>query len=98
MALPVLLCVVQFGGLWSAVGALVLLVLINNVIGSVVQPLRAGRRLGLSPLKILVSLEFGSAVWGVVGMTLAVPMAVAVKTVLENIEETRPVAGLMAHT
>jgi hypothetical protein len=41
-----------------------------------------------------VSLKFGSAVWGVVGMILAV----AVQTVLENIEETRPVAGLMAHT
>jgi predicted PurR-regulated permease PerM len=50
VALPVLLCVVQFGGLWSAVGALVLLVLINNVTGSVVQPLLAGRRLDLSPL------------------------------------------------
>ena len=50
VALPVPLCVVQFGGLWPAVGALVLLVLINNVIGSVVQPLRAGRRLDLSPL------------------------------------------------
>jgi predicted PurR-regulated permease PerM len=76
----------------------VLLVLINNVIGSVVQPLLAGRRLDLSPLIILVSLKFGSAVWGVVGMILAVPMAVVVKTVLENIEETRPIAGLMGHT
>ena len=50
MALPVLLCVVQFGGLWPAVGVLVLLVLIHNVTGSVVQPLLAGRRLDLSPL------------------------------------------------
>jgi AI-2 transport protein TqsA len=99
VALPVLLALVQFGGLWpEAVGVLVLLVLINNVIGFVVQPLLAGRRLDLSPLMILVSLAFGSAVWGVVGMILAVPMAVVVKTVLENIEETRPIAGLMAHT
>src|SRR5262249_54116865 len=98
VALPVLLTVVQFGGLWPAVGVLVLLVLINNVIGFVIQPMMAGRRLDLSPLMILVSLAFGSAVWGVVGMILAVPMAVVVKTVLENVEETRPIAGLMAHT
>jgi predicted PurR-regulated permease PerM len=45
-----------------------------------------------------VSLKLGSAVWGVVGMILAVPMAVAVKTLLANIEETRPIAGLTAHT
>jgi hypothetical protein len=31
-------------------------------------------------------------------MILALPMAVVVKTVLESIEETRPIAGLMAHT
>ena len=58
----------------------------------------AGRRLDLSPLVILISLAFGGAVWGAVGMILAVPLAVVVKTVLENIAETRPIAGLMAHT
>jgi predicted PurR-regulated permease PerM len=98
VVLPVLLALVQTGGLWPALAVLVLLVLINNVVGFVIQPMMAGRRLDLSPLMILVSLAFGAAVWGVVGMILAVPMAVVIKTVLENIEETRPIAGLMAHT
>jgi predicted PurR-regulated permease PerM len=98
VALPVLLCLVQFGSLWPAVGLLVVLVLINNVIGFVLQPLIAGRRLDLSPLMILVSLAFWGAIWGVVGMILAVPLVVVLKTVLENIDETRPIAGLMAHT
>jgi predicted PurR-regulated permease PerM len=97
-ALPVLLSVVQFGSLWPAVAVLVLLVLINQVIGFVIQPMLAGKRLDLSPLVILVSLALGSAVWGVVGMLLAVPLAVVVKTVLENIEETRPIAGMMSHS
>jgi AI-2 transport protein TqsA len=97
VVLPVLLSVVQEGSLWPAVAVLVLLVAINNLIGFVVEPLMAGRRLDLSPLVILVSLALGGSVWGVVGMILAVPLAVVIKTILENIEETRPIAGLMAH-
>jgi predicted PurR-regulated permease PerM len=97
VVLPVLLALVQFDSPLPALGVLVLLVAINNIIGFVVQPLMAGRRLDLSPLVILVSLAIGGAVWGVVGMILAVPLAVVVKTVLEHIEETRPIAGLMAN-
>ncbi len=98
IALPVLLCLVQFGSLWPAVGVLVVLVLINNVIGLFIQPLLAGRSLDISPLMILVSLAFWGTIWGVVGMILAVPLMVVLKTILENIDETRPIAGLMAHT
>jgi predicted PurR-regulated permease PerM len=98
VALPVLLCLVQFGSLWPAIGLLVVLTVINNVIGFVIQPMVAGRTLDLSPLMILLSLAFWGAIWGVVGMILAVPLMVVVKAILENIEETRPLAGLMAHT
>ena len=97
ITLPVLLALVQFDSPLPALGVLILLVAINNIIGFVVQPLLAGRRLDLSPLVILMALAFGGAVWGVVGMILAVPLAVVVKTVLENIAETRPIAGLMAN-
>ncbi len=97
VALPVLLSLVQFASLWPALAILAILTAINNLVGFVVEPLLAGRRLDLSPLMIVVSLALGSAVWGVVGMILAVPLVVVLKTVLENIEETRPIAGLMAH-
>ncbi len=41
---------------------------------------------------MLLSLAFWGWLWGIVGMVLAVPLTVAVKIILENMEETRPIA------
>lgn len=57
-----------------------------------IEPRLAGKKLGISPLRMLLSLAFWGWLWGIVGMVLAVPLTVAVKIILENMEETRPIA------
>lgn len=94
--LPVLLSLVQLG-LWQAVAIAVLLVAMQQFLGVVFEPRLAGRRLNVSPLLILLALSFWGVVWGIVGMILAVPLLVSVKIILDNIEETRPIAALMVN-
>lgn len=96
-ALPSLMCLLESANPWRAFFVLLTLGLIHNGIGYFVEPEIAGHRLNVSPLVILLALAFGAAIWGVVGMILAVPLVVVMKTVLENIGETRPIATMMSN-
>ncbi len=59
-------------------------VAVNVVLGSILEPRIMGRRLGLSPLAVLLSLLFWGWVWGSVGLLLAVPLTMVVKIVIEH--------------
>ena len=63
----------------------VYMTLVNFVLGNILEPRIEGKRLGLSPFVILVSLTLWGYIWGFVGMILAVPMTVIIKIVCENI-------------
>ena len=89
-----LLAMVQIGvgrGLLVALGYLV----VNMVIGNLIEPHLMGRRLGLSTLVVVLSLVFWGWVWGPIGMLLSVPLTMVVKIMLENTEEFRWVAVLL---
>jgi len=93
---PIVLSFVQLGvvgGLWVAG----LLIAIQVALGNFIEPKLAGRKLGVSPLLILLSLSFWGLLWGIVGMILAVPLLVIVKIILDNIKETKPIATLMSN-
>jgi predicted PurR-regulated permease PerM len=96
--LPVMLSLVDSESPLRALVLLIVLTVVQNSIGYVVEPRFAGRRLDLSPLIIILALAFGGTVWGVCGMILAIPLTVAIKAVLENIDQTRPFAALMSNT
>jgi predicted PurR-regulated permease PerM len=97
VVLPALLSLVQYQSPWLTLALLALLLIAQNTIGYFVEPRIAGTRLNLSPLVIILSLAFWSTIWGIIGMILAVPLVVAVKTVLENIQETKPIATLLSN-
>jgi predicted PurR-regulated permease PerM len=97
MAVPVLLSFVQYDAPWAGLAVAALLVGVQVVTGSWIEPRLAGRRLNLSPLGIVLALSFWGALWGVVGMILAVPLTVSLKIVLDNIDETKPIATLMSN-
>jgi predicted PurR-regulated permease PerM len=85
----------QFGTIWVPLWVLVITVGVDVVIGNWVEPLVAGRGLGLSPLVVLFSLVFWGWLWGIPGMLMAVPLMAIIKIVCENVPWLRPAAILM---
>lgn len=64
-------------------------ILINFVIGNVLEPRIMGRGLDLSALVVFLSLVFWGWVLGPIGMLLSVPLTMTVKIALESFEDTR---------
>jgi len=95
-AFPVFFAVFQFDTIWPAVWILVILVLIQQVMGAIVEPRLMGEGLGLSPLVILFFLFFWGWLWGIPGMILAVPIAAIAKIVTSNIPELNFIAVFMS--
>lgn len=95
--LPVLLYTVQTGEPTSVVLLLVVLTVVQNIIGNVLEPKVMGVRLKLSPVVVLFSLIFWGWMWGVVGMILSIPIAAVLKVILESFPNTRPLGILMGN-
>ena len=64
-------------------------VLINVVVGNVIEPRWMGKGLNLSPLVVFLSLVFWGWVLGPVGMLLSIPLTILVKIGLEGDAQTR---------
>jgi len=78
--------------LWIAL----ILIAIQFTIGNLIDPRVVGRSLNLSPLVVLFSLIFWGWLWGIIGMFLAVPIAVIGKIIFENIDSLRFLSVLMS--
>lgn len=70
-------------------------VVINTLIGSILEPRIMGRGLGLSALVVFVSLIFWGWVLGPVGMFLSVPLTMTLKIALDGNPQTRPIAIML---
>ncbi|MDG1819336.1 MAG: AI-2E family transporter [Porticoccaceae bacterium] len=90
----VLLAAVQLG-LFSAGLTLGGFVVVNLVMGNMLEPRWMGKGLNLSPLVVFVSLVLWGWVLGPVGMLLSIPLTIMIKIALENQEETRWIGVLL---
>ena len=93
---PVFIAIFQFETIWPAIWILVILVAIQQIMGTIVEPRLMGEGLDLSPLVILFFLFFWGWLWGIPGMILAVPIAAIVKIVISNIPELEFIAVFMS--
>ena len=91
---PVLIALVQFGP-GTAAGVAFGYLVIDIVLGNLLEPTLMGRRFGLSVLVVFMSLLFWGWVWGPVGMLLSVPLTIIVKIILANTEDLRWLAILL---
>ena len=74
-----------------------LIILINFMLGNIIEPRVQGKNLGLSPFVIIVSLTLWAYIWGTVGMIIAIPMTVIIKIICENISYLHPFAILLGN-
>ncbi|WP_394179497.1 AI-2E family transporter [Marinomonas posidonica] len=82
-AIPaVLLAFVQLGSLSAGLTALGFVV-VNLVVGNIIEPRYMGKGLGLSTLVVFLSLLLWGWVFGPVGMLLSIPLTIIVKLAFE---------------
>lgn len=93
--LPIVLQVFLFKDPSIALLITALLIAINVVTGSVIEPKIMGKRLGLSTLVVFLSLLFWGWLLGTVGMLLSVPLTMAFKIALELSPATKRYAVLL---
>jgi predicted PurR-regulated permease PerM len=91
---PALLALIQFG-IVEAIVVVIVFVIINTLIGNIIEPRFMGKGLGLSTLVVFLSLIFWGWVLGPVGMLLSVPLTITIKIALDSSEETRWLAILL---
>ena len=95
-AIPPILQVLVFGGLYEALVVLAGYLVINLVFGNILEPRIMGRGLGLSTLVVFLSLIFWGWLLGPVGMLLSVPLTIIVKIALEQTVAGQSIAFLLS--
>ncbi|MEN3752140.1 AI-2E family transporter [Mangrovibacter yixingensis] len=94
-AIPPILQVLVFRGVYDALTIMAGYMVINLVIGNILEPRMMGRGLGLSTLVVFLSLIFWGWLLGAVGMLLSVPLTIVVKIALEQSEGGKRIAMLL---
>ena len=94
-AIPAVLLATLQLGIVQALTAAAGYIVVNMVVGGVIEPRFMGRGLGLSTLVVFLSLIFWGWVLGPVGMLLSVPLTMTIKIALNSSEDTRWLAVLL---
>ena len=85
-AFPLALAVAVDPG-WSMLAwTAVLFFVVEPAIGQVVEPMVYGRTTGLSPVAVVVSATFWTALWGPIGLVLATPLTVCLVVLGRHVE------------
>lgn len=95
-AVPIVIAFIQYGSVWRCLWILAIVVVLDNVVGNVLEPKFMGKGLGLSPLVVIFSLIAWGWLWGIPGMVLAVPIAAVIKIVCANVPSLRVIEVLMS--
>ncbi len=90
----IIIALIQLNFYYALLVALIYLV-INVVMGSIIEPRYLGKELGLSTLIIFLSLVFWGWLLGPVGMLLSVPLTMVVKIWLESNNDSKWIAVML---
>jgi predicted PurR-regulated permease PerM len=94
-AVPAVLWALIQLGLGSALLTALAYLVVNVVIGNFLDPRIIGKKLGLSPLVVIISLIFWGWVLGPIGMLLSVPLTMIAKIALASSDNSRWLAVML---
>lgn len=95
-AFPALLALFQYQSWMPFIIVTSGIVLIQFIIGNLIEPRYLSKSLNLSPLVILMTLSFWGAIWGILGMFLGVPITMMLMIGFSHFNATRPIAILLS--
>ena len=81
---PALMSLIQFDSFGYTLLILGIMIVIQNIIGNILEPKIFGSSLGINPIVILISLIVWGYIWGIVGMFLSVPLTAILKITLSG--------------
>lgn len=70
------------GGIGKALAMAIVVIILQQIDANIINPKIIGSSLEISPLLVIFSITVGGAYFGILGMFLAVPIAVVIKTIL----------------
>jgi AI-2 transport protein TqsA len=82
-------------GAGSAVGVGLGYLIINTLIGNIMEPRMLGRTIGMSPFVVLLGMLFWAWMWGPIGALLSVPIMTVFKFICENTQDLNWISKLM---
>lgn len=93
---PAMVSLVQFDTITPFLVIVLFCGTVQFMIGNFLDPALLGRSLNMSTFMVIIALTFWSAVWGVIGAFLSVPLTVCILIVFSHIPALRPLAILMS--
>ena len=85
-AFPLALAIAVDPGWSMLVWTLALFIVVEPIVGHVIEPMVAGRSTGLSPVAVVASATFWTALWGPIGLVLATPLTVCLVVLGRHVE------------
>jgi len=85
-----------FDGIWLALLPGVAYYGLTAIEGQLVTPYYVGRSLKLNTVVVFMTIAFWAWLWSVVGMLIAVPVLVTIRTICQSIPRLEPVADFLS--
>ncbi len=93
----IIMAIIQFSPEWGTVLYItILFIMIEMILGNIIDPRLQGVQLNISPLVILVALAVWGYIWGLAGMFLAVPLTSIMQIIAANIPSMKPIAIMLS--
>jgi predicted PurR-regulated permease PerM len=86
-ALPAALAIAVDPGWWMLVWTLALFLIVEPIMGQVVEPWLYGHNTGLSPIAVIVAATFWTWLWGPIGLLLSTPLTVCLVVLGRHVKQ-----------
>ena len=83
---PLLLAAAASPGWGMTIETAILFVVIEAIVGQMVEPLVYGHNTGISPIAVVVSATFWTWLWGPIGLVLSTPLTVCLVVIGRHVE------------
>jgi AI-2 transport protein TqsA len=94
---PALFALLQFPTLWQAITIFGGIQVVAFIIGNLVYPTMQAQTQNISPVATLLSLAFWTALWGMTGAFLSVPLTLILMLICAKFDSSRWVAVLLSN-